>query len=136
MPRTAAVTYPNQAPEPPADWAGSAPEWMVYWALTKIGYQPNIDFVYQSAQSGGRTEFGGNVVDFYFPDLGAAINVQSTYYHYATTASAVHDRFVQASIQQAGINIVYIDEEDVRRDPVYYVKEALAGRDYSRMTGG
>ena len=135
MPGTSAVSYPRAAPAPPSNWSGSAPEWMVYWAFTQIGYQPGRDFQYQSAQDGGRLTYGGNVLDFFVPDQNLAINVQSTYYHYAQVSTIVHDRFVQSSILRAGMSIIYIDEEDARKDPIFYVKEAIAGKDYSRMTG-
>ncbi|XUX01202.1 MAG: hypothetical protein TUN42_04230 [Dehalogenimonas sp.] len=123
-------------PPMPSNWVGSYPEWAVYWALQKLGYTPGQDFTYQSAHMGGRQQFGGAIVDFEFPILNMAINVQSTYYHYRLEENRLHDVEQRAIIEGMGIRMIYIDEEDALRDPIYYTQEALAGRDYSRMTGG
>ncbi len=113
-------------------WPGSKPELSVYNALLTLGFQPNMDFIYQSPQAGGRMEFGGAVLDFFFPSLGLAINVQSTYYHYVTQAAMIRDELAQAMMEGWGVRVMFINENDALRDPVYYVKEALVGRDYSK----
>jgi hypothetical protein len=118
---------------PPVTWAGSTPEWTVYWALTQLGYKPDYDFVYQSPQAGGRLEYGGAVIDFYFPEERLAINVQSRYYHYQQAESIMHDAMQRAMMEGWGIRMIYIDEADALANPTYFVKEAIAGRDHSRM---
>jgi len=119
---------------PPYEWSGSKPEWAIWWALTQIGLKPEKDFIYQSPQAGGRLQLGGAVLDFYLPDRQLAINVQSTYYHYAQTASKIHDQLTRAMMIGWGIEVIFIDEENALADPVYYVKEALALRDHSKAT--
>jgi len=108
---------------------GSKPEVKVYNALVKLG----ISFDFQSAQLGGRQELGGMVLDFYIPDLYLGINVQSEYYHYGNPERIAIDKTQKAILETMGIKVIYIDEEDALRNAVYYVKEALAGRDHSRM---
>ena len=116
------ITIPNS-------WPGNEPEYYVYWALTKL----EVEFEYQSDIAGGRTERGGVVVDFYIPSLGLAINVQSTYWHYANPKQRVNDQLNRLMIEGTGVQVVYIDEEAARTNPIYYVREALRGIDHSRL---
>jgi len=122
--------------EVPEWWMGSKPEYYIYHALISLGLKSNVDFVYQSAQLGGRLEKGGAVVDFLFynpPNL--AVNIQSVYYHYRGVTQKVRGQMQRAQLEGLGLRIVYIDEEDALRDPRFYAKEALNFRDHSRMTG-
>lgn len=123
-------------PESPLGWSGSEPEWAVYWALVRLGLKDGEDFTYQASFAGGRQDYGGVVLDFYVHNLGIAINVHSVYFHYLTEERRVADIYGQAMVTSWGITIIYIDEEDALRDPIYYVREALQGRDHSIMTGG
>ena len=122
-------------PKPPATWPGSIPEWHIYWALTRLGYKEGEDFTYQAPVFGGRMEYGGAVLDFVLPDFGIAINVQSLYYHYQGGKEKIADAMVRAAVESWGTRLIFIDEEDALRAPIYYTKEALAGRDHSRMGG-
>ena len=51
-------------------------ERVVYKWLTVNHFSPYADFDYQSSQEGGRLELGGMVVDFLFPYMKIALNVQ------------------------------------------------------------
>lgn len=110
---------------PPPDWMGSLPEWYIFQALLKLGMRGQ--FTYQSPMMGGRLEKGGAVIDFHFPELSLAINVQSTFYHYANYQQRIADQIQRAQLEGMGIRVIYIQEEDALRNPVYYTKEALAG---------
>ena len=125
---------PEKLPNVPPDWKGSVPEFYIFWALQRVGLHPDIDFTYQSYEMGGRMQAGGAVVDFIIPEYSLAINVQSIRYHYATSQQKTHDRFLRAMLEGYGIRVIYIDEEDALKDPIFYVKEALVFRDHSRMT--
>jgi len=116
--------------EIPESWPGSKPEYYVNWALLKLGMKGKYE--YQSPQMGGRPEKGGAVLDFYFPELRLAINVQSVYYHYRTANQQARGEMQRAQLESMGIKVVYVHEVDVLRDPVYYVKEALEGREHPR----
>lgn len=123
-------------PDPPEDWAGSKPEWSIFWGLLSLGLKPDRDFVYQSAQMGGRLAKGGAVVDFLFynpPNL--AINIQSTYYHYVGVVTQARGQMQRAQLEGYGLRMIYIEEEDALRDPRFYIREALRGIDHSRMSG-
>ena len=128
------MTLTQVFPAVPETWSGSTPEWAIYWALRTMGLKPDVDFVYQSAQMGGRMEKGGAVIDFLFfnpPNLG--INVQSIYFHY--TGQQRRGQIQRAQLEAIGIRMIFIDEADALRDPKYYVAEALMFRDHSLMAG-
>ena len=55
-----------QLREPPPDWPGSLPEYLVNEALIQLGKEPDLDFFYQSPFAGGRMQRGGLVIDFIF----------------------------------------------------------------------
>ena len=142
LPRGARVAERFQveepAGEPPAWWrerypSGTKPEWAVFWALLQLGFQPDEDFFYLAVVPGvGRTFY--SQVDFLLPDFSLGIEVQGIYWHY-TLGSRRQERdvFRVAYLTQRGLRIIFIDEDDALRDPLYYVKEALAGNDHSKM---
>ena len=122
----------------PAGWTGSGPEYLAYQTFTRLGKEPGRDFTYQSPLLGGRLDKGGIVIDFLFtdpPDL--AVNVQGVYYH-SEFGVEVRARDVMARASMAGQNItlVFIDDDDLMSDPMYYCREALNYRDHSRLGGG
>lgn len=108
----------------------SKPELAVRRALDRIG----ISYEFQSAFFGGRLERGGAVVDFLIPSLNLAINVQSDFYHYGNPTRLAQDRMQKLMLEGVGITLIYIDEEDALKSPAWFVNEALAFRDHSRMT--
>lgn len=115
--------------QPPMDWPGTIPEYLVYHALVR----KKIDFEYQSSKMGGRLERGGSVLDFWIPSYNLAINIASVYWHYGRPEARISDQLQREALEAQGIRIVYIDEEDVLRNASYYVDEALQGIDHSRM---
>ena len=123
------VKEENRLPEVPSWWMGSIPEYLVFNALLKLGYKNR--FTYQSAQMGGRLAKGGVVIDFEIPELNLAINVQSSYYHYATTPLRVRGALQKAQLESMGMTVIFIDENDILRDALYYVREAIRGIDHS-----
>ena len=132
------MTTPAEKLGVPSDWPGSVPEFLVYASLIKQGKVEGVDFNYQSALMGGRLDKGGVVLDFIFsdpPDL--AINVQGEYYHYGLGATYIqNDIIIRQQMAGQGINLIFIDENDVLEDVDYYVREALNYKDHSRLGGG
>lgn len=53
------------------------PEGLCYMILKKFGE----DFVFQEEARGGRTQYGGLVVDFFLPSARTALRVQGDYFH-------------------------------------------------------
>lgn len=118
------------------NWRGSLPELVVFKELLRRGYEAGLDFHFQSSIFGGRTQRGGFVIDFLFenpPSL--IINVQGEYYHYerGTSRMAV-DKLFRAMMAGRGYTVIFIDESDVMKNVRYYVGEALAFRDHSRLS--
>ena len=122
----------------PADWVGSIPEYVAYQTFIKLGLEPGQDFTYQSPLMGGRLDKGGFVIDFLFtmpPDL--AVNVQGVYYHYEFGVEAkARDLIARSALAGQNIMLVFIDDDDLLRDPTYYCREALNYQDHSRLGGG
>ena len=123
--------------EVPANWQGSVPEYIAYKTFQDLGLEAGVDFTYQSPLLGGRMDKGGFVLDFLFnepPDL--AVNVQGVYYHYEFGVEAkARDIMARSSLAGQNITLVFIDDDDLVRDPVYYCREALRYRDHSRLGG-
>ena len=128
------TTY-QTIPDMPSSWEGSKPEWTTYVVLQQLGKVVDEDFTYQSPLMGGRLDKGGVVVDFMFknpPDL--AINVQGNYYHYGMgVETATRDILGRTQLASQGIILVFIDEDHLEDNPIYYVREALRYRDHSRL---
>jgi len=122
-------------PPKPASLRASKPEWYIYWALEQIGLKAGEDFVFQVPFGGGRLEMGGAVLDFYIPDIPLVISVQSDYYHYLRMEDKMQDDFIRIALETSGTQVVYIDEEDALREPMFYAREALNGIDHSRLGG-
>jgi len=125
----------------PPNWEGSGPEYVAYQTFISLGKTPGEDFTYQSPLMGGRLDKGGFIIDFMFtnpPDLG--INVQGVYYHYQKypggVESKARDVLARASMAGENITLIFIDDDDLLHDPVYYCREALNYRDHSRLGGG
>jgi len=122
----------------PSNWEGSMPEYVAYQTFVRLGKEPGQDFTYQSPLLGGRLDKGGFVLDFLFtnpPDL--AVNVQGVYYHYEFGVEVkARDIMARAGLAGQNITLIFIDDEDLLKDPMYYCRQALNYRDHSRLGGG
>lgn len=136
---------PSTATAFPLWWTGTETEWLVYRTLTSdlhLREGQGSDFSYQSRLSttgglGGRLELGGLIADFLFEQRRLIINPLSEYYHYRQDiGNAEKERQNGAALAGQGYTVVYIDSDDVSRDPAYYVREALEYRDHSKLTSG
>ena len=106
----------------PQGWEGSGPEYVAFQTFIRLGKTHGVDFTYQSPLLGGRLDKGGFIIDFIFtdpPDLG--VNVQGVYYHYQKYPNGVEvkarDTLARASLAGQGITLVFIDDDDLLRDP-------------------
>jgi hypothetical protein len=122
----------------PANWEGSMPEYVAYQTFIRLGLEPGLDFVYQSPLMGGRLDKGGLVIDFLFaepPNL--AVNINGVYYHYHHGVEArARDIMARTSLAGEGTTLIFIDDDDLLRDPDYYCQQALQFRDHSQLGGG
>lgn len=117
----------------PAWWPGSDLEWMVYWALTvPLKKKEGEDFTYQAGRFGGRTELGGVALDFLMIDGShIGMDIQGEHWHYGKAEQLADAVIRRERCRQIGINLIFIDGQDVSRNVLYYVKEALNGVDHS-----
>ena len=122
----------------PDTWQGSEPEYLAYQTFIQLGREPGKDFTYQSPLMGGRMDKGGVIIDFLFddpPEL--AVNVQGVYYHYEFGVEAkARDIMARASMAGQNITLIFIDDDDLVKDPRFYCREALNYKDHSRLGGG
>jgi hypothetical protein len=132
-----ALTQSSQI-QAPSDWPGSLPEYVAYQAFIGLGKQPGQDFTYQSSMMGGRMDKGGTIIDFLFSEPpGLAVNIQGVYYHYEFgVESRARDLLARVTLAGESITLIFIDDEDLMKDPQYYCREALNFRDHSRLGGG
>ena len=47
-----------------------------------------------------------------------------------------NDVFIRAQMAGQGIQLIFIDENDIYRDVDYYVRQALNYKDHSKLGGG
>lgn len=121
----------NAVDSAPAGFPGTLPEYLVFMALIKLGYEGR--FIFQSSQMGGRETKGGTVADFEIPELSLMIFVQGEYWHYSQPGRVAQDKIIASQLEAQGYVVIFIDEEDALANATYYTKEALAFRDHSKM---
>ena len=131
------MTTQQQIQAVPEGFEGSLPEFIVFSTLLRLGLRPNVDFTFQSRFFGGRTIAGGLIVDFFFTNPpGLAINVQGEFFHLEQGAPTIsRDRMARAALAGDGITLIFIDEQDILRDPEFYVRAALNYQDLSTLGG-
>ena len=116
----------NPFPPPPENWLGSIPEWYAFKALERL----NIDFDYQSSFLGGRLTRGGAILDFFIPSLNLGIAIQSNYWHYSSSGKIASDKAQRIALEGLGLTVIWIQEDDVLRNPMFYVREAVNFREH------
>jgi len=118
----------------PENFVGTAPEFAVFQALNRLGFRDRFEF--QSSKFGGRAVRGGLVADFFIGELGLIINVQGEYWHFGRPGQVAVDLIQRQQIVSSGLNVVYLDEDDVLANALFFVSDALRGIDHSKLTRG
>jgi very-short-patch-repair endonuclease len=122
----------KEFPDPPLSWTGTVPEWAIYWAFIALGMKEGQHFEYEYY-----TPATPNGVDFYVYDQHLIIEIFGLYWHYQLGREKLgSDLERQIRLESMGYSYIVIDEDDIMRAPTYYLKEALAGRDHSRLARG
>lgn len=109
---------------------GSLPEFIVLeFLLFEKKQIEGIDFVFQHPQLGGRTEFGGFVLDFFFPSKNMGWRVQGERWHRLQAADRGRDLVAKTTLASRGIEVIDLWENDLltRRDLV--LRLAWEGRE-------
>lgn len=101
-----------------AETGGSLPEFIVWEFLSVTKQQrPGVDFVFQSPMFGGRTRFGGFVLDFFLPRRREGWNVQGERYHLEAPASRARDALMKARLMGYGLVVIFLWEDDLLSRP-------------------
>jgi hypothetical protein len=124
-------------PEIAARYPGiTKPEWAVLWALLKLGYREGYDVVVHALIPGLGLGQAGQV-DFYFPDLSLAFEVQGLFWHYSLGRSRqTRDLVREMALAEKGILVVHIDADMALENPIWVVEDGLRGVDHSRLQHG
>ena len=120
-------------PSPPPGY--SLPEWLVQLELVALGLEPELDFTTQNPFGGGRQELGGAVIDFTVYSHNVGIGVWGVYFHAEHQGGTVEaDILRRISFESVyGWRFIFIEDEHVLDNAEFYVREALEGRDHSRL---
>lgn len=120
------------------------PEYLVGWALQKLGYEWGRDFLYQQEIFGGFSAVyiaGGSVADWLFLAMFPyrAVYVNSIYWHYVRggVKTREHDLLILRTIRATNELIpCVIDEDDLFYNALWVTKESVINlNDYSRYRG-
>jgi len=103
-------------------------ERVVYKWLTVNNFRPGADFDYQSSREGGRLELGGMVVDFLFPYMRIALNVQGPGHEGALR----HRKDLEQAqmMMEMGFTPVEVTTETIASQPVFdnYMRRVFLDR--------
>jgi len=109
---------------------GSVPEFICYEFLTYVKKQEEgVDFVFQHPLLGGRTEFGGFVLDFFFPMQGMGWRVQGERYHLFEAPDRARDLVARTLLESRGIQVIDLFEDDLLTRSDYVLNLAWEGRE-------
>ena len=100
----------------PSAWSGTKAEWLVYSTLQAMGEE----FQYGLPLS----EAGGLLLDFFLPKRNLAVNIKSDFPAYGIEEE-LPEQLVQALTQAWSIDVVYLYEDDVLKDPTKAVGDVL-----------
>lgn len=124
----------RKLPTVPASWkqrGGSEVEYFAYVGLLANGYREGggpKGFTYQASLDGDKLRKRGDVIpDFLLNVPRLAINVQSRYYHSATADQRAQDQYVRAVMEQQGIRMAFISEDQARQNAKFFISRAIAG---------
>lgn len=113
---------------------GSLPEFIAWEYLTlKRKLTPGVDFVFQAPFLGGRTVFGGFVLDFYFPARREGWFIQGLRYHLLNPADRGKNALAKVFMAGKGIKTLEIWEDDLLERPDFVLDAAyFRGQEVAR----
>lgn len=108
-----------------AQTLGSLPEFIVWEYLTlKRKLRPQLDFLFQAPFLGGRTRYGGFVLDFYFVGRREGWMVQGERYHALNPNDRAKNALVKVMLAGRGIRVLEIWENDLLVRPDFVLDAA------------
>ncbi len=116
---------------------GSIPEFIVYEFLVFQKKQiEGIDFVFQHPQFGGRTEFGGFVLDFFLISRRAGWRVLGRRFHLLQAEDRARDLIVEGLLESRGIEVINLYDDDLLIRPDFVLALAWEGREVTERRPG
>jgi len=112
----------------------SYPEFICYeWLVNKKKLRPGLDFQFQYPFLGGRTQFGGFVLDFFFPIRRMAWFIQGLHFHYTNAKDRGRDQLAVFQVASRGVDVVEIFEDDIIQRTEYTLERAWLGQSIKRL---
>ena len=109
---------------------GSLPEYIVYEFLVfKKKQIPGVDFIFQHPLLGGRTLFGGFVLDFFLTLRQAGWRVLGTRFHLLQAQDRARDLIARSMIEQRGIQVIDLWDDDLLERAEYVLNLAWGGQE-------
>lgn len=109
---------------------GTKPEFIVWKYLTQTKHlKEGEDFVFQSSMFGGRSIFGGIVLDFYIPASNMAWRVQGEEFHLLLVKDRIHDMVTRIELEQRGMVVVDLWVRDLLSQAQYVLDLAWQGQE-------
>ena len=106
----------------------SLPEFIAFeFLLYKKQQIENVDFTFQSPILGGRTEFGGFVLDFFIIGPRYGWRIQGERWHLLQPASRARDDVARALLESDGIRVIDLWEDDVITRSDFVLEKAWMG---------
>lgn len=117
----------------PSYHAMSVPEFIVMEYLeTRKHWKDGIDFKYQYNLFGGRTKYGGFVLDFFITRGQLAWNVQGLKYHLEKSRDRAKVQMQDAMLSGRGFRVISLWEGDLIERPDFTLEAALRGQSTNR----
>jgi len=111
-----------------AAYHGSLPEFIVWdWLVGTKKQRDGLDFLYQYPVMGGRTAFGGFVLDFWFPLQQMGWNVQGLRWHWSNPDDRARDMIAKQMLASRGLKIIDLYEDDLLVRPDLVLAMAWRG---------
>ena len=114
---------------------GSLPEFICWeWLVYRKRLIEGVDFIFQYGILGGRTQFGGFVLDFYFPSRRMAWLIQGLRWHLVKTQDRARDIMAKAILTGRGLTAIELFEDDLFNRSTYTLDHAWRGEQVSRRS--
>ncbi len=108
-----------------AQYNGSVPEFIVWEFLTIDKKQePNVDFAFQHPLFGGRTRFGGFILDFFLGMRREGWRIQGERFHLDKPQDRARDILMKAQLEGLGIRIIDLWESDLLTRKLFVLNTA------------
>ena len=112
---------------------GSVLEFIVWkWLVQKKKQVEGVDFLYQHPIFGGRTSFGGYLLDFFFPGRSEGWRVNGLRYHRTHPDDRARDKIAAQLLESQGIRVIDLWEDALLTYPDRVLALAWEGQEEIR----